>query len=124
MQLVTFSIQPYSQLFLSGQADKDDLGAFRFNDPERNVIIASTDMAPAAATVGEGSPERTTTAPTGTTPTPAQHPLVARDHLQLHHEVQGTRAPAHAHTQARARTHTFTHISRTHATSTHPYTRA
>ncbi|KAL7531562.1 hypothetical protein ACHAXR_004114, partial [Thalassiosira sp. AJA248-18] len=26
-------------------ADKDDLGAFRFSDPERNIIIASTDLA-------------------------------------------------------------------------------
>jgi hypothetical protein len=24
--------------------DKNDLGAFRFNDPERNVMIASTDL--------------------------------------------------------------------------------
>jgi len=25
-------------------ADKDDLGAFRFSDPERNIIIASTEL--------------------------------------------------------------------------------
>ena len=26
------------------QADKTDLGSFRFSDPERNIVFASTDM--------------------------------------------------------------------------------
>jgi hypothetical protein len=31
-------------LFLFAQADKQDLGAFRFSDPERNIVVATTDM--------------------------------------------------------------------------------
>jgi len=26
------------------KADKQDLGAFRFSDPERNIVVATTDM--------------------------------------------------------------------------------
>lgn len=33
----------YVSLF--AQADKDDLGAFRFSDPERNIMIATTELA-------------------------------------------------------------------------------
>jgi hypothetical protein len=33
---------PYT--FESDQADKQDLGAFRFSDPERNIVVATTDM--------------------------------------------------------------------------------
>ena len=34
----------FPSYYIAPQVDKNDLGAFRFNDPERNVIIASTDL--------------------------------------------------------------------------------
>lgn len=40
--IVYLIISPQSTDFT--QADKTDLGSFRFNDPERNIFFASTDM--------------------------------------------------------------------------------
>ena len=39
---VLYSTCHFQLLFV--QADKDDLGEFRFSDPERNIIIASTEL--------------------------------------------------------------------------------
>lgn len=49
MYVLINDLKPYlthfSATLLNIQVDKNDLGAFRFNDPERNdVMIASTDL--------------------------------------------------------------------------------